>query len=104
MLSGEPAFRRETAVETLHAVLKEPAPRLSGVDAGAAGPVLQRVLDLCLAKAPEERPQSIDQVAETLERLSIGLQWTAEQARRCWLDIPSEESSSSSDVGLAVAI
>jgi two-component system LytT family response regulator len=55
MLRGEPAFRRETGVETLHAVLKEPAPRLSGVEAGAAGPVLQRVLDLCMAKAPEDR-------------------------------------------------
>ncbi len=55
MLSGEPAFRRETGVETLHAVLKEPAPRLPEAGLGAAGPVLQRVLDLCLAKAPDDR-------------------------------------------------
>jgi two-component system, LytTR family, response regulator len=55
MLSGEPAFRRETGVETLHAVLKEPAPRLSGKGLGASGPVLERVLDRCLAKAPEDR-------------------------------------------------
>ncbi len=39
MLSGEPAFRRETGVETLHAVLKEPAPRLHDPGTGAAGPV-----------------------------------------------------------------
>ena len=40
MLSGEPAFRRETGVETLHAVLKEPAPRLrrDGARRGGAGP------------------------------------------------------------------
>ncbi|HXK09512.1 MAG TPA: protein kinase [Vicinamibacteria bacterium] len=55
MLSGEPSFRRETGVETLHAVLKEPAPRLRETGLGAAGPVLQRVLDRCLAKAPEDR-------------------------------------------------
>jgi two-component system LytT family response regulator len=55
MLSGEPAFRRETGVETLHAVLKEPAPRLHDAGTGAAGPVLQRVLDRCLAKAPGDR-------------------------------------------------
>jgi two-component system LytT family response regulator len=55
MLSGEPAFRRETGVETLHAVLKEPAPRLREAGLGAAGPVLQRVLDRCLAKAPDDR-------------------------------------------------
>jgi two-component system LytT family response regulator len=55
MLSGEPAFRRETGVETLHAVLKEPAPRLTEIGLDAAAPVLQRVLDRCLAKAPSDR-------------------------------------------------
>jgi two-component system, LytTR family, response regulator len=55
MLAGEPAFRRETGVETLHAVLKEPAPRLLAAGLEAAGPVLQRVLDRCLAKAPSDR-------------------------------------------------
>jgi two-component system LytT family response regulator len=55
MLRREPAFRRETGVETLHAVLKEPAPRLAAEGLGSAAPVLQRVLDLCLAKAPEDR-------------------------------------------------
>ena len=55
MLSGEPAFRRETGVETLHAVLKEPAPRLREAGLDAAAPVLQRVLDRCLAKAPSDR-------------------------------------------------
>ena len=55
MLSGEAAFRRETGVETLHAVLKEPAPRLPDPGFAAAGPVLQRVLDRCLAKAPADR-------------------------------------------------
>ena len=55
MLSGEPAFRRETGVETLHAVLKEPAPRLPEAGLDAAAPVLQRVLDRCLAKAPSDR-------------------------------------------------
>jgi two-component system LytT family response regulator len=55
LLSGEAAFRRETGVETLHAVLKEPAPRLPETGFAAARPVLQRVLDRCLAKAPEDR-------------------------------------------------
>ncbi len=55
MLTGEPAFRRETGVETLHAVLKEPAPRLPERGLDAAAPVLQRVLDRCLAKAPSDR-------------------------------------------------
>ncbi len=55
MLAGEPAFRRESGVETLHAVLKEPAPRLKEAGLAAAGPVLQRLLDHSLAKAPGDR-------------------------------------------------
>ncbi|MGE5124703.1 MAG: protein kinase domain-containing protein [Betaproteobacteria bacterium] len=76
MLSGEPAFRRETGVETLHAVLKEPAPRLREDGLGAAGPVLQRVLDLCLAKSPDDRYASVGELVadlrEALRRLDAG--------------------------------
>ncbi len=75
MLHGEPAFRRETGVETLHAILKEPAPRLDGVEVGAALPVLQRVLDLCLAKAPDDRYASaaplLDDLREARRRLAL---------------------------------
>jgi DNA-binding NarL/FixJ family response regulator/predicted Ser/Thr protein kinase len=68
MLSGEPAFRRETGVETLHAVLKEPAPRLRAEGLGAAAPVLQRVLDRCLAKAPPDRyPAAADLLSDLRE-------------------------------------
>jgi len=67
MLSGEPAFRRETGVETLHAVLKEPAPRLREDGLGPAGPVLQRVLDRCLAKSPDDRYASASELALDLK-------------------------------------
>jgi two-component system LytT family response regulator len=66
MLAGEPAFRRETGVETLHAVLKEPAPRLPTERLGAAGPVLQHVLDRCLAKSPDDRYASTGELVSEL--------------------------------------
>jgi two-component system LytT family response regulator len=55
MLAGVPAFRRETGVETLHAVLKEAAPRLPEAGLGGAHADLARILDKCLAKDPRDR-------------------------------------------------
>jgi two-component system LytT family response regulator len=65
-LAGEPAFRRETGVETLHAVLKEPAPRLRDVGLGTARPVVERLLDRCLAKRPEDRFASASELLADL--------------------------------------
>ena len=51
MLSGRRAFARETAAETMTAILREPAPevRLPGSD---APPELGRIVAHCLEKAP----------------------------------------------------
>jgi two-component system LytT family response regulator len=80
MLSGEPAFRRETGVETLHAVLKEPAPRLLEEGLGAAGPVLQRALDRCLAKGPNDRYATATDLAADLREARRRLEAPAEKA------------------------
>jgi two-component system LytT family response regulator len=82
MLSGEPAFRRETGVETLHAVLKEPAPRLREEGLEAPGPVLQRVLDRCLAKAPEDRYASATDLLSDLREARRRLETAADSAER----------------------
>jgi two-component system LytT family response regulator len=68
MLTGRAAFRRETAVETLHAVLKEEAPRLPARTLGGAHASLQRILDRCLAKAPDERYASLAEAVPDLGR------------------------------------
>jgi len=91
MLAGEPAFRRETGVETLHAVLKEPAPRLLDGALGPAGPVLQRVLDRCLAKSPDDRYASaaelVADLREAKRRLEAG-QAVLEPAERAAAAVP----------------
>ncbi len=72
MISGRPPFRRETGVETLHAVLKEPAPRLA--DLGVVGPALglQPVIDRCLEKEPKRRYSSMDDLIADLETAGFG--------------------------------
>jgi len=67
MLTGRPAFARETAAETMTAVLKEePAEPLP---AGVA-PALERIVSRCLEKTREMRFQSARDLAFGLEYLS----------------------------------
>jgi tetratricopeptide (TPR) repeat protein/predicted Ser/Thr protein kinase len=65
MLSGELPFRGGTAVETLNAILKEPAPRLAALDTE-----LQRIVDKCLAKDPSDRYQSMKDLVVDLRSLA----------------------------------
>src|SRR5208283_1627749 len=57
MLSGVRAFRRDTAAETMTAVLKDDPPELSD-PAHAVSSALERIVRRCLEKNPEQRFQS----------------------------------------------
>jgi Tol biopolymer transport system component len=69
MLTGERAFRRETAAETMAAILHEEPPDLSA-PLMAQAPALDRIVRHCLEKNPSERFQSARDVAFALEGLS----------------------------------
>jgi len=56
MLCGSRAFRRDTAAETMTAVLKDDPPELSG-PVRAVSSTLDRIVRRCLEKNPEERFQ-----------------------------------------------
>lgn len=69
MLSGVRAFQRETAAETMTAILKEDVPDLIGT-ATQIPPSLDRIVRHCLEKNAAERFQSARDVAFALEALS----------------------------------
>jgi serine/threonine protein kinase/Tol biopolymer transport system component len=69
MLSGKRAFRGDSAIETLNAILKEEPPELSESNS-QINPALERVVMHCLEKSPERRFQSARDVAFVLEALS----------------------------------
>ncbi|MDX6383453.1 MAG: eukaryotic-like serine/threonine-protein kinase [Blastocatellia bacterium] len=69
MLTGVRAFRGDSAVETLNAILKEEPAEFSSIDRNLA-PALERVVLHCLEKSPERRFQSANDVAFALESLS----------------------------------
>jgi Tol biopolymer transport system component len=64
VVTGTAAFRRATTVDTMHAVVHE-QPSLDGLD-----PALARVLRRCLAKVPEERYDSMHDVALDLREIA----------------------------------
>ena len=69
MLSGKRAFRGESSIETLNAILKEDPPELSESNS-QINPALERVVMHCLEKNPEQRFQSARDVVFALEPLS----------------------------------
>ena len=66
MVTGTRAFKRNTAVETLSAILKEEPAELTRTDAEIP-PALARIVHHCLEKAPAERFQSASDLAFDLE-------------------------------------
>ena len=66
MLSGRRAFRRDSSVETMNAVLKEDPPELTVIDPKLP-PAVERVVRHCLEKNPRERFQSARDLAFALD-------------------------------------
>jgi len=79
MVSGQRVFRRDTAAETMTAILKEDPPELSET-AHPVSPGLERIIRRCLEKQPEQRFQSAKDLAFALEALTGTTSRTAAQA------------------------
>ncbi|MGE5344618.1 MAG: protein kinase domain-containing protein, partial [Acidithiobacillales bacterium] len=70
MLSGRKAFKGDTASDMIAAILKEEPPGLSGA-AGNISPALDDIVKHCLEKDPDQRYQSVRDIASNLsEQLS----------------------------------
>ncbi len=67
LLAGSPPFRAPSAPETLSAIIRERHPPLPSSAAGSKRNGLQRIIDRCLAKSPDERYQSMASLSEALE-------------------------------------
>jgi Tol biopolymer transport system component len=89
MLTGKRAFKRDTAAETMTAILREEPPELT--ETGWQGPLgLQKILGRCLEKSPERRFQSASDLGFAIEALSgstpgVGTQvHAATEVKRAW--------------------
>ena len=68
MLSGRRAFERDSAVETMHAVLSDELPPLTAIDPKIP-PALDAIVRHCMEKSPRERFQSARDLAFDLRML-----------------------------------
>jgi serine/threonine protein kinase len=73
MLTGEHPFEGATNVDTLHAILRNPPPRLAEKDSA-----LQPLLDRCLANDPSERYESMHDLDTELQELREQTRSTAQ--------------------------
>jgi serine/threonine protein kinase/Tol biopolymer transport system component len=69
MLSGSRAFERDTAAETMTAILKDDPPDLMAAGLQIS-PALDRIVRRCVEKQPEQRFQSTKDLAFALENIS----------------------------------
>jgi eukaryotic-like serine/threonine-protein kinase len=69
MLSGKRAFHGETAADTMSAILREDPPELNETNRSVS-PALERMVQHCLEKNPEQRFHSASDIAFDLEHLS----------------------------------
>ncbi|MGI8839019.1 MAG: serine/threonine-protein kinase, partial [Pyrinomonadaceae bacterium] len=75
MLSGKRAFRGESTADTMSAILREDPPDLSGTNKNVA-PALERVVNHCLEKNPEERFHSASDLAFAI---AVGWRWVTRE-------------------------
>ena len=80
MLSGTRAFQRDTAADTMTAILKEDPPELGGTRTDLS-PALDRIVRHCLEKNVAERFQTARDVAFALEALSGSVSGSATSGR-----------------------
>jgi serine/threonine-protein kinase len=93
LLTGSPVFDEKTPTATALAhVQKEPVPPSERSEMPIPAD-LERVILRCLAKKPEERPHSAQELSRLLDACTASPGWTREDAAAWWQDYLPESSS-----------
>lgn len=88
MLTGRFLFDADTPMAMIEAQLNDTPPSILGFAPTPVPVELDDLIQRCLSKAREDRPQSARQLLLELEELAVSYPWTAGQAEACWKNIP----------------
>jgi serine/threonine-protein kinase len=97
LLTGQPPFPRETAMQMLLAHAYEAAPPPSQLRPEVPAD-LEAVVLGCLQKKPEERFPSADSLEKALARCACANDWTEERAAAWWRDTPAATNDTTDQV------
>lgn len=95
LLTGRRLFETGSDHDLTYRILHAPPPRAAEYAPGPVPPDLDDLLARCLAKEPANRPQSVTEVADLLDRVLAANPWTQRQIdawwRRHWVDAAHPE-------------
>ena len=83
LLTGQPPFKRDSAMEILAAHLLQPLPPLASVRADVPSD-LAAVIECCMEKDPAKRPQTAAEVEFALGQCACARDWGPAQAAAWW--------------------
>ena len=90
LLTGKPVFDPASSpIQTVMDHVQKTPPLVSTRTAASIPAELDVILLQCLAKQPNERPQTMHELAESFKRVRFDNPWTEERARRWWLEYGS---------------
>jgi serine/threonine-protein kinase len=87
LLAGQPPFRGDTPVKVMIAHAREPVVPLRQLDPSLPED-LEQVILRCLAKAPEDRYQTVGELERALAQCECADGWTQEMAAHWWISRP----------------
>jgi Tol biopolymer transport system component len=102
MISGKRAFHGDTAADTMSAILREDPPDLSETNRSVS-PALERMVQHCLEKSPEQRFHSASDIAFDLEHLS-GVSSTTARATAAAAAKPQSKMLALIAAGVVIAL
>jgi hypothetical protein len=86
LLTGHPVFEGSTPMQIVMAHIQKPPISLSRRTDQKIPSELEEILMACLRKDPNDRPQTMHELAQSLRAVPLQSPWTEERARRWWLE------------------
>ncbi|MCD6041013.1 MAG: serine/threonine protein kinase [Burkholderiales bacterium] len=91
MLTGKPIFESADDLELSTKVLNEEVPRPSTVAPQPVPVELDLLVQACLEKRREDRPQRVSDLVEAFDALALEHRWTQRDAELWWASLPNKQ-------------